>query len=88
MARACIVNHTASVDVVAAFEQRLGRPIQIVSLSPGQPLPGLPEIVAGLMARLDTYDSVIEMGATAKTFGVQQTSVSQFLQGIQNVGSG
>lgn len=75
-------------DVVAAFEQRLGRPIQIVSLSPGQPLPGLPEIVAGLMARLDTYDSVIEMGATAKTFGVQQTSVSQFLQGIQNVGSG
>lgn len=71
-------------DVVAAFERRLGREIPIVTLSPGQPLPGLPDIVAGLMAGLDTYDSVIEMAATARTFGVQQTTVDQFLAGALN----
>jgi NADH dehydrogenase len=71
-------------DVVAAFERRLGRTIPIVSLAPGQPLSGLPDIVAGLMAALDTYDSVIEMAGLAKTFGVQQTSLDQFVAGILN----
>ncbi len=71
-------------DIVAAFERQLGRAIPIVSLVPGQPLPGLPDIVAGLMVGLDTYDSVIEMAATAKTFGLQQTTVDQFLRSIQN----
>ncbi len=69
-------------DVVAAFERRLGRTIPIVSLAPGQPLAGLPDIVAGLMAGLDTYDSVIEMAGLAKTFGVHQTSLDQFVAGI------
>jgi NADH dehydrogenase len=71
-------------DVVAAFERRLGRTIPIVSLAPGQPLSGLPDIVAGLMAALDRYDSVIEMAGLAKTFGVQQTSLDQFVAGILN----
>ena len=51
-------------------------------LDSGQPLPGLPEIIGHLMAGLDTYDSVIEMTATAQTFGVKQTSVDEFLLGI------
>ena len=71
-------------DVVAAFERRLGREIAVVSLATGQPLPGLPDIVAGLMAGLDSYDSVIEMADTAGTFGVQQTTVDQFLAGVLN----
>jgi len=71
-------------DVVAGFERRLGREIAGVSLATGQPLPGLPDIVAGLMAGLDSYDSVIEMADTAGTFGVQQTTVDQFLAGVLN----
>ena len=71
-------------DVVAGFERRLGREIAVVSLATGQPLPGLPDIVAGLMAGLDSYDSVIEMADTAGTFGVQQTTVDQFLAGVLN----
>ena len=71
-------------DVVAAFERRLGRTIPIVSLAPGQPFSGLPDIVAGLMAGLDTYDSVIEMAGLAKTFGVQQMGLDQFVAGILN----
>jgi NADH dehydrogenase len=74
-------------DVVATFERRLGRVIPIVSVALGQPLPGLPVIVAGLMAGLDTYDSVIEMAATARAFGVEQTSVDRFASGILNQAS-
>jgi len=55
-----------------------------VSLAPGQPLPGLPDIVSGLMSALDTYDSVIEMAATARGFAVQQTTVDQFMLGMLN----
>jgi uncharacterized protein YbjT (DUF2867 family) len=69
-------------DVIAAFERRLGRAIPVVSLAPGQSLPGLPEIIGHFMASLDRYDSIIEMTATAKTFGVKQTSVDQFLLGL------
>jgi NADH dehydrogenase len=66
-------------DIIAIFERRLGREIPVVSAAPGQPLPGLPDIVVGLMAGLDSYDSVIEMAATAKSFGVQQTTVDEVL---------
>jgi len=69
-------------DVIAALERRTGRSIPVVSLAPGQPLPGLPEIIGHLMAGLDAYDSLIDMPATAKAFGVTQTSVDQFLRGI------
>jgi uncharacterized protein YbjT (DUF2867 family) len=74
-------------DVIATFERRIDREIPVVSLVPGQPLPGLPDIVSGLMAALDTYDSVIEMAATAKAFGIRQTSVDQFLLGMLNQAS-
>ena len=50
-------------DVIATFERRLGRPLPVVTLSPGQPLPGLPEIIGHPMAGLETYDSVIPMTA-------------------------
>jgi len=74
-------------EIVATFERRLGRAIPIVSIAPGQPLPGLPDIVAGLAAGLDTYDSVIEMADTAQTFGVQQTNVDRFAAAILNQAS-
>src|SRR6186713_2166863 len=74
-------------DVIATFERRIGREIPVVSLAPGQPLPGLPDIVSGLMTGLDTYDSVIEMAATAGAFGVRQTTVDQFLLGMLNQAS-
>jgi len=74
-------------DVIATFERRIGRQIPVVSLVLGQPLPGLPDIVSGLMTGLDTYDSVIEMAATAGAFGVRQTTVDQFLLGMLNQAS-
>jgi uncharacterized protein YbjT (DUF2867 family) len=69
-------------DVITAFERRIGRAVPVVSLAPGQPLPGLPEIIGHLMAGLDTYDSIITTAATAEIFGVKQTNLDQFLIGM------
>jgi NADH dehydrogenase len=69
-------------DVIAAFERALRREIPVVTLAPGQLLPGLPEVVSHLMAGLDTYDSVIPTADTARTFGVTQTGVDDFVLGM------
>jgi uncharacterized protein YbjT (DUF2867 family) len=73
-------------DAVATYEQVLGRPIRIQSIAPGEllpdlpPPPGLAELVSGLLAALETFDSPIEMAETAKAFGVQQTSLEEFVR--------
>jgi NADH dehydrogenase len=69
-------------EVIRAFERALSREIPIVSLAPGHALPGLPDIVANLMAGLDAYDSVIPTSAIAHAFGVKQTSVDDFVPGL------
>jgi NADH dehydrogenase len=69
-------------DVIAIFERVLGREIPVVTLTPGQPVPGLPETVGHLMAGLDAYDSPIDMAETARTFGVKQTTVEQYVTGL------
>ena len=66
-------------EVIGAFERALSREIAIVTVAPGQALPGLPDIVADLMAGLDTYDSVVPTSELARTFGVKQTSVDDFV---------
>ena len=67
-------------DVIAAFERALGRDVPVVTLAPGQPLPGLPEAIGQLMAGLESYDSVIPMAETTRAFGVTQTNLDQFVQ--------
>ena len=49
-------------------------------VQPGEPLPGLPDVVSALMAGMDTYDSPVDMTATACTFGVQLTLADQALR--------
>jgi uncharacterized protein YbjT (DUF2867 family) len=63
---------------VQAYEEAAGRPFQIRSVAPGEPIPGLPEPVWGLAAALESYDTVIPMEDTARTFGVAMTGVSDF----------
>ena len=69
-------------DVIGAFERRLGRAIPVVTLAPGQALPGLPDSTAQLMAGLETYDSIIPMTETARVFGVMPTSLAQFVHAM------
>ena len=64
-------------DAVAIYERVLGHQIQVRSVAPGEPVPGFPQMVAQLLAGLDTYDSPIDMTETARTFGIQLTPLEE-----------
>jgi hypothetical protein len=42
-------------------------------VTPAEGLPGIPTVVSGLMAGMDTYDTPLDMTATAQTYGVELT---------------
>ena len=65
-------------DIVATFERVMGREIPVRFVSAGEPVPGLPETVVGLMAGMETYDSVLDTSGLARTFGVELTTVERF----------
>jgi uncharacterized protein YbjT (DUF2867 family) len=64
-------------DAVAIYERVLGHLIQVRSVAPGEPVPGLPQMIAQLLAGLDTYDSPIDMTQTTRTFGIQLTPLEE-----------
>jgi len=65
-------------DAVAIYERVLGHQIPVRSVAPGEPVPGLPQMVAQLLAGLDTFDSPIDMTETARTSGIQLTPLEEF----------
>lgn len=65
-------------DVVRAYEEAAGRSIQVRSVAPGEPIPGVPELVWGLAAALETFDSPVPMAETCRTFAVNLTNVADF----------
>lgn len=67
-------------EIVDRAGRVLGRDLPLEHLEPGQPLPGLPEVVSQLMAGMDTYDSPVEMDGTSYTFGVTPTPLESYLQ--------
>jgi uncharacterized protein YbjT (DUF2867 family) len=60
-------------EIVAACGKALGRELPLQFVAPGEPMPGQTEAIAGLMAAMESYDSVIDMDETARTFGVKLT---------------
>ena len=64
-------------DAVKIYERVLGHQIPIRSVAPGEPVPGFPQMVAQLLAGLDTYDSPLDMSDTACTFGIQLTPLDE-----------
>jgi NADH dehydrogenase len=70
-------------DAVGVYARALGRDIPIRSIRPGELLPHLPsgltELVSGLLATLETFDSPVEMRETAQRFSVRLTSLEEFV---------
>jgi NADH dehydrogenase len=62
-------------DAVKIFERLIGQNVRQRGVAPGTPVPGLPPLMAELLAMLDTCETPIEMAATAVEFGVRLTSV-------------
>ena len=69
-------------DVISVVERVLSREIPVVSVAPGHAIPGLPDVVASLMAGLETYDSTIPMAHLARAFDVTQTRLDDFVRGM------
>lgn len=67
-------------EVVELAGSVLGRSIDVQYVAPGEPLPGLPPMVAGMAAQFETYETVIDMGPTAATYGVRLTPLEEFLR--------
>ena len=66
-------------DATAAFERALGnRSVQMVNISPGQPVPGLPESMVPMLTGLEFFDSPIDMTELSKKFGITLTSLKEF----------
>ena len=74
-------------DIVAAYERMLRHPIPVRRIPPGELLPhvppvsGLAELVSGLLASLEAFDSPVDMTQTASVFGVRLTTLDEFVAG-------
>lgn len=64
------------LGVVDAFSRAVGQKLPVQFVAPGEPIAGLPDIVPGMLAAMETYDSPIPMGESARTFGVELTPLS------------
>lgn len=71
--------------IVETFSRILGKQLPVQFVTPGEPMPGMPDIVPPVLAGMETYDSAIPMDETARTFGVQQTSLLSFAQHMLGV---
>jgi NADH dehydrogenase len=67
-------------DVVATYERVLERSIPVEFVAMGEPVPGLPEPMPAMLAGMETYDSVVEMEETSRTFGVPLTRLETFVR--------
>lgn len=67
-------------DVVALASKVTGRQLGVRHASPAEGLPGLPAVVSGLLAGMDTYDSPLDMTATTRTYGVHLTPAETVLR--------
>lgn len=66
--------------IVDVFGQSLGQELPVRFVAPGEAIPGLPVTVQAVLTSLETYDSTIPMGETARIFGVQQTTLASFVR--------
>jgi uncharacterized protein YbjT (DUF2867 family) len=67
-------------DIVGTFSQIIGQDLPVQFVAPGDPIPGLPNIVPPVLTALETYDSPIPMEEIARTFGVEQTPLFSAVQ--------
>jgi len=66
--------------IAETFSRVLGKELPVKFVAPGEAIPGLPEIVPAVLAGMETYDSPVDMVETARTFGVEQTSLTSFVR--------
>ncbi|MET3164065.1 MULTISPECIES: SDR family oxidoreductase [unclassified Arthrobacter] len=66
-------------DVVTAFELELGLRIPVQTVPPGQPVPGLPDLLSGFLALLETYDSRLDATELSTRYAVVPTTLQAWV---------
>ncbi len=69
-------------DVVAVFERVLGRAIEIRLIEPGEPFPGLPDVVAKLAAGFEAHEAAFDSSETVRTYGLRPRRVEDFARAV------
>lgn len=73
--------------MIAVYERVLGHPIPVEWIVRGAlvpdvpPVAGLAELISGLLAGLEMFDSPLAMTEISRTFGVTPTSAGDFVAG-------
>ncbi len=62
-------------EIVGAVSDALGRELPVQWVAPGEPVPLLALEVGGILAGLESFDTVIDMTETVRTFGLELTPV-------------
>ncbi|MEO6201210.1 MAG: SDR family oxidoreductase [Cryobacterium sp.] len=69
-------------DVIAAFEKELGRDVPVRFIPIGSSVPGMPDMVAGVLTALESYDSPLDTSALAARYGITPTSLGDLVHGF------
>jgi NADH dehydrogenase len=72
-------------EVVATFEGVLGRSIPHRGVAPGEPVPGFPPMIAGMLASFDVFDSRLDMDELSAEFGLELTTVQAWARSMAPV---
>jgi uncharacterized protein YbjT (DUF2867 family) len=67
-------------EVVATYERVLGESVPVEFVAMGEPVPSLPDPMPEMLAGMETYDSVVEMEETSRTFGIELTTLETFVR--------
>lgn len=67
-------------EIVQRAEEALGLDVDMEFVEPGEPVPGLSDFEAGLLAGSEEFDSDVDTSEVAETFGVDRTDLGTFLE--------
>jgi uncharacterized protein YbjT (DUF2867 family) len=73
--------------VLATFERVLGHELVVQTVAAGERIPNVPDFVSELAAALASYDSPLDMTELARTFGVTQMTLLDFIHGFVTAAS-
>jgi uncharacterized protein YbjT (DUF2867 family) len=67
-------------DVVATYEQVLGKPIEVRYVKPGDHVEGIRDVLLQLLAMYDSFDTDFDTTALAREFNVVQTPLDAWVR--------
>ncbi len=68
------------LEVIALFEDVLGRAIEVRRVPPGESAPGLDEGLARVMAEMESKDSSVDMSDISRVYAVSQIRLEDFVR--------